>query len=273
MPKKSKSGALLALVLILAFSCPAFADNSATYTTIDTPRFILYIGGNREEVEIEAIDQKRVADTAIEILDDIDAELTRIFGVRPEKKVVLRFLTPQSFREETGAPEWTSAMYLRDEISIPLTAQTLENVSELKRALRHEYVHALIAQISNYRCPAWLDEGVAQIIEGQANPLLGPALRDWIKENPAMPLEWLRNGFTTLENAFVPAAYAQSLFAVRRLIHQAGFPAVVSYLQALNEGKSEFESFRIAFKKSQLQFERSLTKQIALWANSAQIDP
>src|SRR5690606_26447433 len=118
-------------------------------------------------------------------------------------KVVLRFLPPEEFRRQTGAPEWTSAMYFRDEITIPLTKSTAWERDELDRALRHEYVHAVIAELSEYRCPAWLDEGVAQLLEGQVNPLLGPALRRWIALNPAIPLDWLQNGFTTLDSGYV----------------------------------------------------------------------
>lgn len=273
-PGYGKASLLAFLLSVVLLGDATFAEAESTnYTTINTPRFILYIGENPAANNERKPSEQDIAQTAISILDSTYEEIARIFQTRPEKKVILRFLSPTEFRFQTGAPEWTSAMYLRDEITIPVNARTLGNRLELQRALRHEYVHAVVAQLSDYRCPAWMDEGLAQLIEGRPNPLLGPALRQWIADNPAMPFDWLRNGFTTMENRFVPAAYAQSLFAVRRLIHQAGFPAAVNYLRYLRENKSEYEAFELAFARSLPRFEKELDRQIKRWANSDQVDP
>ena len=111
------------------------------------------------------------------------------------------------------------------------------------------------------------------MLEGQVNPLLGPALRVWVKDNDAMPLDWLQNGFTTLESKIVPAAYAQSLFATRTLVSVYGFPAVVTYLKALKVGLSENESFELAFGLDKSRFESALTKQMRSWATSDLVNP
>ena len=209
----------------------------------------------------------------METLTTTSGEFQRIFGVAQKNKVVLRFLTPLDFRRLTKAPDWTSAMFYRGEISIPINPKHGLNSVELHRALRHEYVHAVIAEITNYRSPAWIDEGVAQLLEGQINPLLGPALRNWIKANPAMTLRSLENGFTTLPPELVPAAYAESLFASRTLIRQYGFPAAVKFLSYLGEGKTEQEAFLLAFNETEASFEQRLTGQIRRWAASDQINP
>lgn len=268
---KYVSFALTLLTIALLCATPVSAE-SVSYTTFHTPRFILHIDGANEVKHTEKINVRVVATQAITALNNTYDELSRVFQIKPEKKVVLRFLSAREFKRQTGAPDWTSAMYFRDEITIPLTRKAVEK-EELGRALRHEYVHAFIAQLSNYRCPAWLDEGVAQILEGPANPLLGPALRRWIVHNDAIPLHMLENGFTTLENEIVPAAYAQSLFATRKLIHRHGFPALVDYLKNLKAGLSQEKSFKIAFGEEQEDFQKSLTPQIKRWAGAGQIDP
>lgn len=244
-----------------------------SYTTFDTPRFILHIGRPAEKRTGEEIEIRTIASNSITVLNETFEELSRIFQAQPQKKVVLRFLSPKEFRKQTGAPSWTSAMYFRDEITIPLTKKTGMDSEELRRALRHEYVHAFIAELSDYRCPAWLDEGVAQLLEGQPNPLLGPALRDWIRSNPALPLDWLRNGFTTLDAEFVPAAYAQSLFATRKLVQELGLSAVTKYLALLHAKVPEEEAFRQAFGRTKAEFERELTPQIRRWARSNRKHP
>ena len=205
--------------LSLFLFSPAFAAESRENQS--EPRFILYFGTEkRTEPDIDSIQGTDLAEDALDTLTSTSEEFQRIFGIAQRNKVVLRFLSPNDFRRVTKAPEWTSAMFYRGEISIPLNPKRGLNSAELHRALRHEYVHAVVAEITNYRSPAWVDEGIAQLLEGQINPLLGPALRSWIKSNKAMTLKSLENGFTTLPPDLVPAAYAESLFATRTLIRQ-----------------------------------------------------
>ncbi len=260
------------LAFVLLANLPEAAAEPA-YTTFDTPRFTLYFGDTAPSSPPDQLFAKNIADRAIAILDDTADEYRQAFGVDSSKRVVLRFLSPDEFRRQTGAPAWTSAMFYRGEISIPFTRTKGINFAELKRALRHEYVHAVFADLSDYRCPAWLDEGVAQILEGSPNPLLGPALRKWVKGNPTMPLDWLQNGFTTLDSEIVPAAYAQSLFATRILIEEHGFEAVVSYLRQLRLGLSPELSFERAFGKSQVEFEKSVQVAALAWASSEKKHP
>ena len=246
---------------------------AGSYQAYSSPRFTLYIGTEHGSTLRKHPVVKDVAQNTISVLDETYEEISRIFGRKPESNVVLRFLSPDEFREETGAPSWTSAMFYRGEITIPLAPKAGINLAELRRAIRHEYTHAVIAELSNYRCPAWLDEGLAQLIEGEPNPLLGPSLRRWIGANDAMPLEWLQNGFTALESDIVPAAYGQSLFATRSLINRLGFSAVISYLDALKADMPEKEAFLTAFGSTEGDYEKELTTQMQLWSRSSAIHP
>jgi hypothetical protein len=259
------------LFFLSLVSNPTSADE--VYTTFNTPRFILLIDRTQDTKGNQEIQLANLAQSSISILDNTYDELSRVFRTEPTKRVVLRFLSPEQFRIQTGAPSWTSAMYFRDEISIPLTNQTGLRLDELKRALRHEYVHAVVAELSHYRAPAWLDEGVAQLIEGPPNPLLGPALRDWARANAAIPIDWLQNGFTTLDSSIVPAAYAESLFAVRKIVHTSGFSGITKYLQLLGQGVPEKQAFTRAFDLETATFERQLTVEMRRWAQSGQINP
>lgn len=214
-----------------------------------------------------------IASESIEILNQNFEELSRIFAAEPTKRVILRFLSPEEFHRQTGAPSWTSAMYFRGEITVPIVKGRGANRQQLKRALRHEYVHAIVAEISGNKAPAWIDEGLAQLIEGRPNPVLGPSLRRWLADDNAMPLEWLENGFTTLEDGVVPAAYAQSLFATRTLVNTYGFEAVRNYLAQLAEGESGTRAFELAFGISQERFEVQLSQQLIRWSASPAVQP
>jgi len=236
----------------------------ASSQSVETPRFTLYFPSKAEGAGIP-LDQ--LTKTTLSVLDETYEELSARYKIRPEQKVVFRFLTPEEFKRHTGAPAWTSAMYLRGEVSIPVSKNKLPNPTELRRAIRHEYTHAVLSELSSKNCPAWLDEGLAQMMEGDVNPLLAPALQKWAQSNDeAMPLAWLQNGFMTLDEKIVPAAYAQSLFASRMLVKKWGYPSIVTYLRGLAIGLDSAKSFRLAFGVSEKQFEQELGAQIALWA-------
>lgn len=262
----------LLAVAIHLLACFAFSEplqrKFTEVPTIDTPRFTLYIDAPQEPSARQGQLINNLTESSLQILNETYEELSRIFDARPSQKVVLRFLSQKDLRSQTGAPQWTSAMYYRGEISIPLSKKTVANFSELRRALRHEYTHAVIAEIAARRCPAWLDEGLAQLIEGPPNPLLGPALRHWIGANDAMPLQWLENGFITLDQKIVPAAYAQSLFSTRSLVNTLGFQAIRKYLVLLQSGETENEAFEHSFLRTKKQFLAGLTKQMKMWARS-----
>ena len=268
-----------ALLSVLISSNLAFSEQEikqeerAALTTLSTPRFTLHIGSHKHSTLGKSPMIKNVANRSIGMLNDTFKELQRIFSIAPKNKVILRFLSPDEFRARTGAPAWTSAMFYRGEITIPMSPEKSVNFTELDRALRHEYTHALIAEISNYRSPAWLDEGLAQLIEGHPNPLLGPALRSWVAKNEALPLLWLQNGFTTLDNELVPAAYAQSLFATRTLLNKHGLKKIIKYLEIMGTGVPADRAFEPAFGVSMLTFEQQLTPQIRRWARSGVINP
>lgn len=271
---KLKQYLFISFIVLISQAVYPGEDNTVAeaVSSYQSPRFILFFGKETKE-QNTYLTEKQIADFALSSLNATYEEYSKLFGKAPVKKVTLRFLSPSEFKRYTGAPAWTSAMYFNDEITIPLNPKKGINLSELGRALRHEYAHAVIAELSAGKCPAWLDEGVAQYLEGRVNPLLGPALRDWIRENDAMPLAWLQNGFTLLNDNLVPAAYAESLFSVRKIIHDSGFESISDYLTNLEHGSPEQEAFSLSFHKDENVFTKELTREIKDWSVTRQINP
>lgn len=275
LSRKFRSAYFLALFLLeLGLSAPlsvqALPGNAQTAELLETPRFTLYFPSSQKTGEPEV--RNLVANT-VTILDETYSELSNRFGARPQNKVVFRFLSPEEFRDYTGAPAWTSAMYLRGEVSIPIPRDRALNAADLRRAIRHEYVHAAVSELSGKKCPAWLDEGIAQLFEGEVNPLLGPSLRGWIRKNEPLPLSWLRAGFMTLEDNIVPVAYAQSLFATRLLAANGGEKNIADYFILLRRGVEPSKAFLSAFNVEEAQFERQLAKDLRGWASTTLVDP
>ena len=101
-----------------------------------------------------------------EILATLESEydeLVRQIGVEPRNNIAVVLYTEQAYFDVTRAPAWTGAVN-DGKLRIPIDG--LSTVTpDLARVLKHELAHSFINQLSNGRCPQWLNEGMAQLIE------------------------------------------------------------------------------------------------------------
>ncbi len=164
-----------------------------------------------------------------------------------ETKVSL--YTEDDFFKLTGAPEWTNALFLNNEISLPVNSDVLES------SLKHEFTHAYINALSKSKCPAWLDEGIAQWIEGSNHQILTSIYKDWLKRNSVIPFKLLENGFLNLSSEIVGAAYAQSLFGFELLLEKYGKRKIDKYFRLLKKGQKHKKAFRRTFRISEVELE------------------
>ncbi len=194
------------------------------------------------------------------------AQLTSLFGSVPPFRSSVRLLDEPSFYELTGAPAWTNAMFFRGEIIIPLSTNEPIDLENLHRSVKHEYSHAVFSALSGGTIPGWLDEGLAQWIEGEENPALRNSLRSYLMRSEPVPLALLQGGFTKLTPRMVPAAYAQSLLAVQALLKAYGIDRISDYLRLLRNEVSKTAAFETAFGITEQAFEDRLHETLRAWA-------
>ncbi len=195
-------------------------------------------------------------------------QLTDLFGAVPPFRSSVRLLDEPTFYELTGAPGWTNAMFFRGEIIIPLSTNEPIDLDNLHRSVKHEYSHAVFSALSGGFIPGWLDEGLAQWIEGEENPALRNSLRSYLLTAAPVPLNLLQGGFTKLSPRMVPAAYAQSLIAVQALLKAYGVDGISEYLRLLREQVSKETAFMTAFGISEGDFESRLDDTLSSWAGA-----
>ncbi len=174
-------------------------------------------------------------------------EFNALFGGITDIHNTLRLIDAEEFYAVTHLPTWTNAMFFRKQVVIPIDRSKPIDRMELERSLRHEYFHAITHSLSAGRCPGWLDEGLAQHIEGIPQDGLWRALAGWLGNNDMVPFERLARGFTKLPSEMVAPAYAQSLVAARMVRSQFGMGAVRAFLEQLKSGAQVESSFLHAF--------------------------
>ncbi len=207
-----------------------------------------------------------LAESLVVSLNRTHGEYTELFQRIPAFSTSIRLMDEEAFYELTGAPTWTNAMFFRGEIIIPLSRSKPIDIENLERSVRHEFTHAILSSMSGGQIPGWLDEGIAQWTEGHEHPALRQSLKTWLKANEPVPLERLQGGFTKLDPAMVPAAYAQSLLASKAIIKAFGFRKIGNYLTLLRKGVERPLAFESAFGLSTAEFEEKLGESLLTWA-------
>jgi tetratricopeptide (TPR) repeat protein len=199
----------------------------SSYAERETGHFVLRYEGEQSSEALRA-----------QILDNLESaykELAREFGSEPHSSVPVVLYTNQAFFDVTRARPWMGA--LNDgKIRIPLRGITAMTPN-LARVLRHELTHSFVDQVTMGRCPQWLNEGVAQMLEPR--PLNGGAtLAQLFKTDHELPLNTLESGFATLSNEQVKLAYMESLATVIYIRDHYGMSDVLRILERLGQGES-----------------------------------
>jgi hypothetical protein len=118
---------------------------------------------------------------------------------------------------------------------IRLRSETLPNESELRRVLRHELTHAMIDQRTRGNCPHWLQEGMAQFLDGTDVV----SIETWLRRQtaPLIPLFRIEGPFRDRELASREQAYRESASAVSFLVSKIGRNGLLFLIQRLGEGR------------------------------------
>jgi tetratricopeptide (TPR) repeat protein len=168
---------------------------------------------------------------AREILRQLESDYQTISATldySASEKIGILLYTNQAFADITRARSWVGAL---NDGRIRIPVQGLSSVTpELARVLRHELAHSLVGGKTRGRCPVWLQEGVAQwldgtrITDGVASKLLGLYDRH---EDPSLTM--LESSWMKFESSLAANAYGWSLAAVES-IATAGGPSDVEHL-------------------------------------------
>jgi len=188
-------------------------------------------------------------------------DLSRDLGTPPRDNILVTLYTEQAFFDVTHAPGWTGA--LNDgKLRIPISG--LSSVTpELAHVLKHELAHSFIAQLSGGRCPHWLHEGIAQLLEPRSLASDGHQLSVLFKLQRHIPLNALEGGFQHLSGPQAYEAYAESLAAVSYINDSYGLSDIQRILERLGQGNSTEAALRATIHSDYGQLETDLARYLA----------
>jgi Tfp pilus assembly protein PilF len=220
----------------------------SNYSEHDSAHFVLRYEGNGSS---EAFRQELLAR-----LEDDYQELAREFGSQPRSAISVILYPQHAFFDVTRAPSWTGA--LNDgKLRIPI--EGLSSVtSDLARVLKHELAHSFINHLSRGRCPQWLNEGMAQLLEPQSLGPRAPRLAELFKRDRELPLNSLDAGFFSFSGIEAALAYDESLAFVEYLQSRYGISDLLRILERIGQGESPEAALRATIHSDYRQLDDEL---------------
>jgi tetratricopeptide (TPR) repeat protein len=152
----------------------------------------------------------------------------------PPDSIGVILYTQQAFADITQVPGWVGAL---NDGRIRVPVQGLSDVTpELSRVLRHELTHSFVGQKTLGRAPTWMQEGLAQWMEGKRSDLNAAALIAIYQNDPALGLNHFAGDWMKLPDAAAAAAYAWALANLEYIIQSGGMNDVDRILNRLAAG-------------------------------------
>lgn len=154
-----------------------------------------------------------------------------------------------SYQSATGQPAWSMGSVIpKDKVisAFPGIRGFFETI------LPHEIGHIIFREFvgfDNNSLPIWLDEGVACYQEKFRRPIAIKLVKDAIKENRFVSLEWLSNISPQLmkDAQIVNLFYAEAISIVDYLIGEFGKAKFVFFCQALRDKRNLEEAIRSSY--------------------------
>jgi tetratricopeptide (TPR) repeat protein len=179
---------------------------------------------------------------AREVLRTLEGHYEQIesqLNYSPPEPIGVILYTQQGFADITRAPGWVGAL---NDGRIRVPVQGLSGVHpELSRVLRHELTHSFIQQKTHGRAPTWLQEGMAQWMEGKRSDENAAVLIQIYDAGQAAPLGRLEGSWMGLSGDVARYSYAWSLANVEYIVETQGMGDMERILDRLAAG-SETEA-------------------------------
>lgn len=214
------------------------AQEEAEYHEGETPHFRLKYNGDA------------APDLAQEVLKTLESEFNEIsatLNYSPPEPIGVILYTNQTFIDITRAPSWSGA--LNDgRIRVPVNG-LVTMTDELARVLKHELTHSFVSQKTGGHCPVWLQEGIAQYMEGKRSRVnAGALIAAYENHMEFSPLSF-ESSWLNLPKDAASNAYAWSLAVVEGIVTVNGMDDLERVLERLAAGSSTEDAMRAVLRE------------------------
>jgi hypothetical protein len=187
------------------------ALEESTYKEGETAHFSLRYNGDAAP---------ELAHEILKTLETQYVEISATLNYNPPERIAVVLYTNQTFMDITRAPGWVGAL---NDGRMRIPVEGLSSVTdELARVLKHELTHSFVAQKTAGKCPTWLQEGIAQYMEGKRSASVAGSLSAAYERHMEFSLASYETSWLNLPRDTATSAYAWSLATVEAIISVNG---------------------------------------------------
>lgn len=203
------------------------------YRRSEAVHFTLRYDGERTDPDLEM--------AILEYLEGEFWNLARRFDYEPPQPIVVIVYPQRQFHEATLAQANVAGLY-DGKIRVPIGG--LRRLSdEARKVLIHELAHAFVAGKTGFTAPRWLQEGIAQMVEGLTT-----------QEGTGEALARAYRGLDDKSRWGKEFTYPSALSFVEFVVNREGFYRLVDVLEAMGRGADIETAFREATRSSLAEF-------------------
>jgi hypothetical protein len=133
---------------------------------------------------------------------------------------------------------------------------------ELARVLKHELTHSFLMQKTHGRCPVWLQEGVAQYMEGKRSHSAAAHLAAAYDQHMEISLSSYEGSWLNLPQQAASSAYAWSLAVVEAIVTQGSFGDIERIMDLLAAESAPEDAVRAALHQSYADLMQSTVRYL-----------
>ena len=239
-------------------------DVLSGYAVIETEHFIIKFDRGRDEL------LARYAAKYLE--EEVYPELCKQFAFEPEGKSLFEIF---SRARNTGGHGWFSARM----VGLPyigtvgacagkMVALASPNDMEQKynwaRVLKHEFIHVLNLQQTNFNIPHWFTEALAVLNEGYPrSEVWNQLLAARVPEGDVFNLDTINLGFIRPKSSLDwQMAYCQAELYAEYMVATYGDDSLAKMLQAYRDNLTTADALKRCFDVEQADFERGYLEHV-----------
>ena len=227
------------------------------YESIETPHFVIRADGKLD---------KLLARYMGEYLEEVYPELTSLFGYEPAARTQIEIYNTakglsghQWFSARMVGLPWVQTIGASTGVIVAMQSPgSMEKPLNWARVLKHEFVHVLTLQQTQFNIPHWYTEALAVRSEGYPRPVEWNALLlDRVPKGELKNLDNLSMGFIragNIENWNF--AYCQSVLYAEYIVRRFGEKSLSALLDAYRRNLSTDQAIPQVFGVSKEDFEK-----------------
>lgn len=233
------------------------------YDTVTTDHFVIHVDSQFDRL---------LGQYMAEYLEDIYDDLVKQYGYEPPERTHIEI-----YNDARGlkAHEWFSARMIGLPWLHTVGASTGAVVAlasptatpepfNWARVLRHEFVHVITLQQTNYNVPHWFTEALAVLSEGYPRPpKWDELLLERVPKGDLRNLDTINQGFTRAESQLDwQFAYCQSRLYAEYMIETHGADSIPKMLDAYRRGLNTERAIAEACGVDKREFEEGYRKYL-----------